>query len=147
MTGRHNDPDVIRDLLTRANTWAVIGLSQNRSRAAYGVAKFLREDLGKHVVPVHPAAVPAFDSPGYPTLADIPNHTGIDVVDCFVNSRRVGAVIDQAIAEKDRLGITAVWLQLGVIDEAATQRAAAAGLHVVVDRCPAIEYPRLAPSA
>jgi predicted CoA-binding protein len=142
MTG-YNDPGVIRDLLTRPNTWAVVGLSQNRSRAAYGVAQFLHTELGKHVVPVHPAAVPVFDSPGYRTLADIPNHTRVDVVDCFVNSQRVGAIVDDAIAHKDRLHITAVWLQLGVIDEAAAQRARDAGLLVVMDRCPVIEWPRV----
>ncbi|NEE03892.1 CoA-binding protein, partial [Phytoactinopolyspora halotolerans] len=60
-----------------------------------------------------------------------------------VNSQRVGAVIDDAIAERERLGIRAVWLQLGVIDEAAAQRATDAGLDVVMDTCPAIEGPRL----
>ena len=65
----------------------------------------------------------------------------VQVVDCFVNSQRVGAIVDDAIAEKDRLGIEAVWLQLGVIDEAAAERARAAGLDVVMDTCPAMEAP------
>ncbi|MGV1010019.1 MAG: CoA-binding protein [Dermatophilaceae bacterium] len=142
-----NDPEVIRDLLTRPNTWAVVGLSQNRSRTAYRVAGFLHTELGKHVVPVHPAAVPVFDSPGYRTLADIPNHVRVDVVDCFVNSQRVGAIVDDAIAHKDRLHITAVWLQVGVIDQAAADRARTAGLDVVMDRCPMIEHPRLSPAS
>lgn len=143
----YNDPEVIRELLTRPNTWAVVGLSENRSRTAYRIAQYLHGELGKHVVPVHPAAVPAFDSPGYAKLADIPNHTRIDVVDYFVNSQRVGPIVDEAIAEKDRLHISAVWLQVGVIDDAAAARAQAAGLDVVMDRCPKIEYPKLVPHA
>ncbi len=143
----YNDPEVIRELLTRPNTWAVVGLSANRSRTAYRIAQYLHAELGKHVVPVHPAAVPVFDSPGYAKLADIPNHTRIDVVDYFVNSQRVGPIVDEAIAEKDRLHISAVWLQVGVIDDAAAARAQAAGLDVVMDRCPKIEYPKLVPHA
>ena len=69
----------------------------------------------------------------------------VHVVDCFVNSAKVGAVVDQAIAEKDRLGIAAVWLQLGVVDERAAARARDAGLAVVMDTCPRIEYPRVQP--
>jgi predicted CoA-binding protein len=67
----------------------------------------------------------------------------VAVVDCFVNSERVGAVVDQAILNKDRLGIEAVWLQLGVVDQAAAHRAISAGLDVVMNTCPMIEYPKL----
>jgi predicted CoA-binding protein len=97
------------------------------------------------VVPIHPRAETVFGSAGYATLADVPNGTSVHVVDCFVNSSKVGAVVDQAIAEKDRLNIAAVWLQLGVVDQAAARRARAAGLAVVMDACPRIEYPRLQP--
>ena len=79
------------------------------------------------------------------SLADVPYGTDVHVVDCFVNSTKVGAVVDQAIAERDRLGIAAVWLQLGVVDEAAAARARKAGLAVVMDTCPRMEYPRLQP--
>nr|WP_281386699.1 CoA-binding protein [Jiangella mangrovi] len=127
-------------MTTRA-TWAVVGLSENRARAAYGVARFLRDRLGMAIVPVNPRGEGAHDAVGHKKLADVPGL--VDVVDCFVNSRRVGEVVDDAIAEKDRLGITAVWLQLGVVDEAAAERAKAAGLEVVMDTCPAIEAPRL----
>jgi len=82
---------------------------------------------------------------GFASLADIPDGTHVDVVDCFVNSGRVGAVVDEAIEHRDRLGIAAVWLQLGVVDEDAADRARTAGLAVVMDTCPKIEYPRLAP--
>ena len=92
--------------------------------------------------PVHPSAqeVPGFT--GYERLSDIPEGP-VRVVDCFVRSELVGAVVDEAIANAARLGIEVVWLQLGVIDEAAAARAADAGLAVVMDTCPKIEWPRL----
>ena len=145
MTKFDNDPVVIRDLLRTPATWAVVGPSTNRARTAYSIAQFLKVELGMRVVPIHPRAETVFGSPGYATLADVPDGTEIDVVDCFVNSSLVGAVVDQAIDQKDRLGIAAVWLQLGVIDEAAAARARKAGLRVVMDSCPRIEYPRIQP--
>jgi predicted CoA-binding protein len=145
VTKYDNDDVVIRDLLRTPATWAVVGLSTNRARAAYSVAQFLKVELGMRVVPIHPRAETVLGSTGYATLADVPEGTPIHVVDCFVNSSRVGAVVDQAVAEKDRLNIAAVWLQLGVVDQAAARRARAAGLAVVMDACPRIEYPRLQP--
>jgi predicted CoA-binding protein len=145
VTKYDNDHVVIRDLLRTPATWAVVGLSTNRARAAYSVAQFLKVELGMRVVPIHPRAETVLGSTGYATLADVPEGTPIHVVDCFVNSSRVGAVVDQAVAEKDRLNIAAVWLQLGVVDQAAARRARAAGLAVVMDACPRIEYPRLQP--
>ncbi|SDU87215.1 hypothetical protein SAMN04488563_6970 [Jiangella alkaliphila] len=136
-----NDAGTVRRLLTTPATWAVVGLSQNQERAAYGVARFVRDHLGMTIVPVNLRGEDTLGETGYKTLADVPGP--VDVVDCFVNSRRVGEVVDDAIAEKERLGITAVWLQLGVIDEQAAERAKAAGLEVVMDTCPAIEAPRL----
>jgi uncharacterized protein len=134
---RHrNDPEVVRRLLTTPARWAVVGLSVNRGRTAYGIASYL-QGLGMTIVPVHPRAETVHGEPGYPTLAAVPGP--IDVVDCFVNSGLVGPVVDEAIA----VGAKAVWLQLGVIDEAAAARAKAAGLEVVMDTCPAIEAPRL----
>ena len=141
-----NDPDLIRDLLTPRGmtpTWAVVGLGPNPGRAAYGVSRWLIQDLGFEVVPVHPTAATVHDRQAYPTLADLPDGPAIDVVDCFVNSARVGAVVDQAIEQRARLRIGAVWMQLGVVDEDAAARARAAGLAVVMDTCPRIEYPRL----
>jgi uncharacterized protein len=91
------------------------------------------------IVPVNLRGEDALGERGYRQLADIAG--SVQVVDYFVNSQRVGAVVDEAIAEKERLGIEAVWLQLGVIDEAAAQRARAAGLDVVMDTCPAMEHP------
>ncbi len=124
-------------------TWAVVGLSSDTSRTAYGVARWMRDRLGHRIVPVHPRAVEVCGEPGYRRLADIPDGTTIDVVDCFVSSANVGRVVDQAVEQRDRLGISTVWLQLGVIDHAAAQRAVDAGLDVVMDTCPKIEYPHL----
>lgn len=139
-----NDPGVIREVLTTPATWAVVGLSTDRSRTAYGVAGWMLDRLGHRIIPVHPRAEQVWDEPGYRSLADIPDGERVAVVDLFVSSAHAGSVVDQAIAERDRLGIETLWLQLGVVDTAAAQRAADAGLRVVMDTCPKIEYPRLA---
>ena len=102
-------------------------------RAAFGVANLLQEK-GHRIIPVYPRAEEVHGEKGYKTLEEIPE--SVDVVDCFVNSSRVGEIVNQAIA----IGAKAVWLQLGVIDEEAVARAEAAGLIAIMDRCPAIEY-------
>ncbi|TXR57966.1 CoA-binding protein [Quadrisphaera setariae] len=135
-----NDPEVIARLLTAPGRWAVVGLSQNTARAAHRVAAGLQR-TGHPVVPVHPRAEEVHGARGYRTLAEVPGR--IDVVDVFVNSSRAGAVVDDAIA----VGAGAVWLQLGVVDEDAAARAAAAGLDVVMDTCPLIEVALGAPPA
>ncbi|NUR17329.1 MAG: CoA-binding protein [Dermatophilaceae bacterium] len=145
MSQHRNDPDVIRDLLHTPATWAVVGLGDNPDRTAYRVSLWLQRELGIRLVPVHPTAATVHGAQGYKSLADIPDGTVVKVVDCFVNSARVGAVVDEAIAESARLGIEAAWLQLGVIDEDAAARAEQAGLAVVMDTCPKIEYPRIQP--
>lgn len=128
-----NDPAVIRRLLTTPGRWAVVGLSNNPLRPAVGVSAFLQQDLGLEIIPVNPKGESVHGAQGYTELSQIPGE--IDVVDCFVNSARVGAIVDQAIA----VGAKAVWLQLGVVDEEAAARAANAGLEVVMDTCPKIE--------
>ncbi len=139
-------PDAdVRGLLHDAQTWVVAGLSENRERAAYGVAAFLQRH-GRRVVPVHPRAQTVLGEPGYRTVAEAVaalRADGVepDVVDCFVNSRRVGEVVDAAVAA----GVPATWLQLDIDDPEAVARARAAGVVVVVDRCPVIEWPRLGP--
>jgi hypothetical protein len=129
-----NTTETISQVLQLKN-WAIVGLSNNPDRPAFGVAKLL-QDKGHKIFPVHPKAEAVHGVPGYKSLQDIP--VQIEVVDCFVNSNLVGEVVDQAIA----IGAKAVWLQLGVIDQAAIERAQAAGLLTVMDRCPAIEYQR-----
>jgi len=134
------DPEVIQRLLTTPATWAVVGLSANTERTAYRIAQYLRDRVGMSIVPVNLRGEDALGERGYRQLSDVPGP--VQVVDCFVNSQRVGAVVDEAITEKDRLGVQAVWLQLGVIDETAAQRASAAGLDVIMNTCPAMEGPR-----
>jgi len=131
-----DDATVRRILKETGDTWAVVGLSNNTRRAAYGVARVLQR-AGKRVVPVHPKAETVLGEQGYATLADIP--FPLDVVDVFVNSGLAGEVADQAVAA----GAKAVWFQLDVIDEAAYERTTAAGLDMVMDKCPAIELPLL----
>lgn len=132
-----NDPQVIQRLLTTPGRWAVVGLSNNPRRAAMGVSYFLQQRLGHEIIPVSLKGDDVHGAQGYKKLAEVPG--SIDVVDCFVNSTKVGAVVDQAIA----VGAKAVWLQLGVIDKEAAQRALLAGLEVVMDSCPKIEAARL----
>jgi predicted CoA-binding protein len=112
-------------------------LSANTKRTAYSIGHYLQHQLGMRIIPVNLRGEDALGEQGYRQLAEVPGP--VQVVDCFVNSQRVGAVVDQAIVEKDRLGIEAVWLQLGVIDEAAAERASAAGLDVIMNTCPAME--------
>ncbi len=132
------DDDTIRRVLGY-RTWAVVGLTGNQARPAYGVARFLQRQ-GRKVVPINPAGDPVLGLPGYRSVAEVP--FAVDVVDIFRRSEAAGAHVDEAI----RAGARAVWLQLGVIDEAAADRAARAGLEVVMDHCPAIEWPRLGPA-
>ena len=133
----YGDDATVRRILTNTgDTWAVVGLSGNTRRAAHGVARVLQR-AGKRIVPVHPKAETVLGEQGYATLADIPFE--VDVVDVFVNSALAGEVADQAVAK----GAKAVWFQLDVIDEDAYARTRAAGLDMVMDRCPAIELPLL----
>ncbi|MFG3311359.1 CoA-binding protein [Streptomyces albidoflavus] len=133
----YGDSETVRRILRESgDTWAVVGLSANEERAAYGVARVLQR-YGKRIVPVHPKAETVHGEQGYPSLEAVP--FPVDVVDVFVNSALAGQVADQAVAA----GAKAVWFQLGVVDEAAFERTRAAGLEMVMDRCSAIEIPAL----
>jgi len=132
------DEDTIRRVL-RYGTWAVVGLTENQARPAYGVAQFLQRQ-GKKVVPINPAGEQVLGERGYRSVAEVP--FGVDVVDIFRRSEEAGSEVDEAVAA----GARAVWMQLGVIDEDAADRAADAGLDVIMDHCPAIEWPRLGPA-
>ncbi len=136
----YGDDDTVRRLLSEP-VWAVVGLAANPRRAAYGVAKMLQAH-GRRIVPVHPRAETVHGETGYASLADAAAAVGhIDVVDVFVRSAVAGSIADRAIA----VGADAVWFQLDVIDEDAAGRVRDAGLAMVMDRCPAQEWPRLGP--
>ena len=137
-----NDEDDIERLLRTTKTIAMVGASERPHRPSHGVMRFLQA-RGYRVIPVNPTSPDNVinDEPVVAQLSEITEP--VDMVDIFHRSHLAGEDIDAAIAEKDRLAIKSVWLQLGVIDEAAASRAEAAGLEVVMDRCPAIEYPKL----
>lgn len=127
----------IRDLLLRTRRIAVVGASDRADRPSHGVFGFLLA-RGYDAVPVNPA-LGGRAVHGVAALASLGEAAPLDMVDIFRRSSEAGAVVDEAIA----LGAKSVWMQLGVIDEAAAARARAAGLVVVMDRCPAIEWRRL----
>ncbi len=134
------DPEAVRFMLDDCKTWAVVGLSGKPERTAYRIAQVLQQ-RGKRIVPIHPdasreAGLSVLGEQGYASLADVP--FPIDVVDVFRRSEAAGEFADQAVA----VGARGVWLQLGVIDEAALERTTAAGVPMVMDTCPAIEWAR-----
>ena len=133
--------DVVRRVLLEARVFAVVGASNNPERPSYGVMAFLLQN-GFKVVPINPglAGQELLGQKVYATLADVPGP--VDVVDIFRNSDAALGVTREAIVESQRLALKAIWMQLGVINEAAAQEARAANLDVVMDRCPKIELGR-----
>jgi predicted CoA-binding protein len=134
----YGSPEVIERVLDGTTTWFVVGLGNNPERDAYGIARLL-QSKGKRIVPIYPRAEVVHGEQGYATISEAAAAVGPpDVVDMFVRADRVGPFVDEAIA----VGAGAVWMQLGVVDEAAAQRAIDAGLDVVMDNCPAIAWRR-----
>lgn len=129
------DPEWVRFMLDDCETWAVVGLSGDQTRTAYSIAALLQQ-RGKRIVPVHPDAPTVLGEQGYASLADIP--FPVDVVDVFRRSEAAGEFADQAVA----IGARGVWFQLGVVDEDAFARTTQAGVAMVMDTCPAIEWRR-----
>ncbi len=133
-----NEPDRIREVLDDSSLWFVVGLGENPDRVAYGVAKVIQSH-GKRVIPIYPRAEVVHGEQGFATIAEAAAvHGAPDVVDMFVNSSRAGEFADQAVAA----GAKAVWFQLDVIDYDAAQRVEDAGVTMIMDRCPAIEWSR-----
>ena len=132
------DDDALRALLQRVRTIAVVGFSPKPDRPSHGVAAALQR-FGYRIIPVRPALANGLGEPAYPDLASIPDPGTIDLVDVFRAPEHVGAIVDASIA----LNIPALWLQEGVVNEVAAERARAAGLTVVMDRCAYREYLRL----
>lgn len=127
------DRGAVDFMLDECETWAIVGLSGDPTRTAYEIAALLQR-RGKRIVPIHPDAAEVLGEPGYPSLADVP--FPIDVVDVFRRSEAAGEFADQAVA----VGARGVWFQLGVIDQDAFERTRAAGVPMVMDTCPAIEW-------
>jgi predicted CoA-binding protein len=123
-----NSRETIRRILDECRTIAVVGLSSDPSRASHGVSGYMRRQ-GYKVIPVNPNETKVFGEQAYPNLAAVPEK--IELVDVFRRSDEAGKAVDEAIA----VGAKAVWLQEGVIDRDAAQRAVDAGLLVVMDRC------------
>ena len=130
-----NSAETIDAILRECRTIAVVGLSSSPSRASHGVASYMRRH-GYQVIAVNPNETEVFGEKAYPALASVPGK--VDLVDIFRRSSEAGHAVDDAIAA----GAKAVWLQEGVIDEAAAQRALDAGLQVVMDRCWLKEHAR-----
>jgi predicted CoA-binding protein len=126
---------IMRNILQSSKTIAVVGASDKKHRASHGVMQFL-QSKGFRCIPVSPrlAGQQLLGETVYPDLASIPEP--VDLVDLFINSEAAGTLVDEAIA----IGAKAVWMQLGVINEAAAERASKAGLQVVMDHCPAQEW-------
>jgi uncharacterized protein len=130
--------EAARHVLTTYRSFAVVGCSANPARPSNRVARFLASK-DYRVVCVNPNEAECFGEVCYPDLKSVAESEQVEVVDIFRRADKAGVHVDEAIA----IGAKAVWMQLGVIDEAAAARAHAAGLDVVMDRCPAIDYPRL----
>jgi predicted CoA-binding protein len=128
--------DRIKEILQNLNVIAIVGLSDNKERYSYRVGSFLKS-RGYEVIPVNPKYETVLGLKSYPSLLDIPNK--IDIVDIFRKPEAVGPIVDDAI----KIGANVVWMQEGVINESAAQKAKEAGLEVVMDRCIYKEYSRI----
>ena len=132
--------DEIRALLARSKTVAVVGLSPNAARPSHRIAKRLQE-WGYRVIPVRPAVSEVLGELAYARLSDIPDR--VDLVDVFRATDEIGPIVDECIA----LGLPAIWIQQGIVNEPAAERARAAGMTVVMDRCIAVDRRRLVAAA
>ncbi|MCU0840167.1 MAG: CoA-binding protein [Thiobacillaceae bacterium] len=128
MTFQNPSPEEIRALLGRVKTIAVVGLSPRPDRPSYTVARALQR-FGYRVIPVRPAVREVLGEPAYARLADIP--FPVDLVDVFRAAEHIPALVDECLA----LGLPALWIQEGIVHEAAAERARVAGMTVVMDRC------------
>jgi predicted CoA-binding protein len=126
---------MIPDLLRKSRVIAVVGLSSKQFRPSYGVAEYMQRE-GYRIIPVNPHETEVLGEKAYARLEDVPEH--VDIVDIFRRSEFVQPIVDDAI----RLGAAAVWMQEGVVDEKSAEKARAAGLAVVMDRCILKEHSR-----
>ena len=126
---------MIPELLRKSRVIAVVGLSSKQFRPSYGVAEYMQRE-GYRIIPVNPHETQVLGEKAYAHLRDIPEH--VDIVDIFRRSEFVPPVVEDAI----RMGASAVWMQEGVVDEESAEKARAAGLAVVMDRCMLKEHSR-----
>ena len=126
---------LIPDLLRKSRVIAVVGLSSKQFRPSYGVAEYMQRE-GYRIIPVNPHETDVLGEKAYARLEDVPEH--VDIVDIFRRSEFVSPIVEDAI----RMGASAVWMQEGVVDEQAAEKARAAGLAVVMDRCILKEHSR-----
>lgn len=135
-----DDEDIAR-IARNSRVIAIVGLSPNESRPSWGVARYLQAN-GYRIIPVNPghAGGRILGETVYASLSEIPASAGVQMVDIFRRSEAVGPVVEEALAHLP--GLQAVWLQLGVRNDAAAERARAKGITVIQDRCPKIEFPR-----
>jgi predicted CoA-binding protein len=127
------DPEALREILLRVKTIAVVGLSPNPERPSHRIARRL-QGWGYRVIPVHPGVAEVLGEKAYPRLADVP--VSIDLVDVFRPAEAVAGIVEECIS----LDLPAIWIQQGIVNEAAALRAASAGMFVVMDRCISVEY-------
>lgn len=130
------DTETVRQTMIGARNIAMVGLSDNPARPSYGVAQYLQSQ-GYRIIPVNPNVQEVLGEQAYPDLISVPD--AIDMVDIFRRSDKVAVTVDEAITK----GVATVWMQLGVVDEQAAQRARDAGITVVMNRCLAVEHRRL----
>lgn len=128
--------DEIRDLLKRVKRIAVVGLSPKPDRPSFGVSQIMQR-AGYQIVPVRPLVTEVLGEQAYPDLAHVPGP--VDLVNVFRRAEEIDAIVDEAIA----VGAPAIWIQLGIVNNEAAQKAKDAGLVVVMDKCIKIEYMRL----
>ena len=130
--------ETLRELLQESRTIAVVGLSPNPMRPSNSVARYMQRS-GYRIVPVNPGHTEILGEKSYRSLTDAARAHPIDIVDVFRRSEHVGPIVDEALAIKPKL----IWLQLGIVDHDAQQRAETAGIAFIMDHCLAIEYGRL----
>jgi uncharacterized protein len=128
----------IKDIVTKYHTVAVVGLSPDQGKPSFEVAAYLQR-AGYRIIPVNPACQEILGERCYPTLADIPDE--VEIVDVFRRAEFLPEVVEQAIAK----GAKVVWMQEGIVNQSAAERAEEAGLAVVMDRCLLKEHHKLAP--
>jgi predicted CoA-binding protein len=131
-----NDDQIMKDILLSAKTIASVGLSSNQEKESYWIVSYLKEQ-GYHIIPVNPTATEIFGEKVYPDLSSVPEK--VDVVQIFRKPEDVPLVVDEAI----KIGAKVVWMQQGIVNEAAAQKARAAGLTVVMDACMRATHRRL----